>query len=139
MDVENTGRRAGSEVVQVYVAPPGGGNLVPGGRMRPVKTLKGFAKVRLGAGEKTTVTIRLNERSFAYYDVADTAWPSIVERLRSRAPDSSYGLHRSEAGWYIDPGTYEVQVGRSCADICERLEIEVRGSTRPLPASSPVG
>jgi beta-glucosidase len=139
VDVENTGARAGSEVVQVYVAPPGGGTLLPGERLRPVKALKGFAKVRLGAGEKTTVTIALNERSFAYYDVADTDWFSILERVHGRAPDSEYGLHRAQAGWYVDGGTYEVLVGRSCADICERLQIEVEGSAKPLPATSPVG
>jgi beta-glucosidase len=139
VDIENTGTRAGSEVVQVYVAPPGGGTRRPGGRLRPVKALKGFAKVRLGAGEKTTVAIALNERSFAYYDVADTDWFSIVERLGDHAGHSGHGLHRRQAGWYVDSGTYEVQVARSCADVCERLQIHVEGDVEPLPATAPVG
>jgi beta-glucosidase len=139
VDVENTGPRAGSEVVQVYVAPPGGGNLVPGGRLRPIRSLKGFAKVRLGPGEKKTVKMELNERSFAYYDVADKAWPSLFPRLADRAPDSAHALHRTEAGWYVDGGTYFVEVARNCDDICQRLEIDVEGNSRPLPATAAVG
>jgi beta-glucosidase len=139
VDVENTGARAGSEVVQVYVAPPEGGTPSPGGRLRPVKTLKGFVKVRLGPGEKTSLAIVLNERSFAYYDVADTDWFSIIERLGDHASDRGHGLHRRQAGWYVDEGTYEVQVARSCTDVCERLQIHVEGDVEPLPATAPVG
>ena len=131
--------RAGSEVVQVYVAPPGGGNFLPGGRMHPVKALKGFAKVHLGAGEKTTVRVGLNERSFSYYDVADADWPRMLARMASGYPEVRKGLHRDQDGWYVDAGTYEIQVGRSCEDIAERFEIEVEGSPVPLPATAPVG
>ena len=51
IDVENTGKRAGSEVVQLYVS--GKNSTVP----RAVKELKGFAKVFLNPGEKKTVTM----------------------------------------------------------------------------------
>jgi beta-glucosidase len=136
---ENIGERAGSEVVQVYVAPPGGGNQAPGARMRPVKALKGFEKVHLVPGEKTTVSIELNERCFAYYDVADTDWPGNVSRLQVYDAEREGGAHRAQAGWYVDGGTYEVQVGRSCEDIFARLEIQVEGRTRPLPGTEPVG
>jgi len=139
VEVENIGARAGSEVVQVYVAPPGGGRLAPGARLRPVKALKGFAKVHLAAGEKGTVTVTLNERSFAYYDVADADWFAIIERLHGHAPDARHGLHRTEPGWYLDSGSYEVLIGRSSADICERLVVEVEGNPKPLPATAPVG
>ncbi len=139
VDLENVGTRPGSEVVQVYVAPPGGGELVPGGRFRPVKTLKGFAKLRLQPGERTTARVELNERSFAYYDVADTAWPGILARLDGRDPDRSHSFHRSRSGWYVDAGSYRVEVGRSCEDICGAVEVEVAGGEAPLPPSSPVG
>jgi beta-glucosidase len=139
VDVENTGRRAGSEVVQLYVAPPGAGTLVPGGRFRAVKALKGFAKVHLSPGETATVTIELNERSFAYWDIADTDWPLVVHRMGDHHPDKGEGLHRAEAGWYVDEGTYELQVGCSSADISERVEIQVTGSGAPLPGTAPVG
>jgi len=139
VDVENTGPREGSEVVQVYVAPPGGGQRLPAGRLRPVRALKGFAKVRLGPGETATAEVALNERSFAYYDVADTAWPALAGRLHGIDEDSGRGLHRAEAGWYLDSGIYTVEVGRSCEDIVARLRIEVVGSVKPLPPSAPVG
>lgn len=139
VDLENVGTRPGSEVVQVYVAPPGGGELLPGGRFRPVRTLKGFVKVRLQPGEKTTARVELNERSFAYYDVADTEWPAILARLSGRDPDRSHSFHRARSGWYVDAGTYRVEVGRSCEDICGTVEVEVVGSEAPLPAEAPVG
>ena len=66
--VTNTGDRAGSEVVQVYVAPAE--HVVP----RPDKELAGFAKVHLAAGATTTATIVLKERSFARWDPGVHAW-----------------------------------------------------------------
>ena len=63
VDVTNTGTRAGSHVVQLYVAPP-----VRTEVPRPVHELKGFERVRLEPGETATVTFTLDDRSFAYYD-----------------------------------------------------------------------
>ena len=51
VDVTNTGDRAGSEVVQVYVAPP------PGDDARPLRHLAGFGRVDLDAGEQGRVTV----------------------------------------------------------------------------------
>lgn len=59
--VKNTGARAGSEVVQMYIAPPAGG------LHRPVRELKGFCKVFLQPGESETVTFVLDERAFALW------------------------------------------------------------------------
>lgn len=59
--VKNTGARAGSEVVQMYIAPPAGG------LHRPVRELKGFCKVFLQPGESETVTFPLDERAFALW------------------------------------------------------------------------
>lgn len=139
VEVENTGPRAGSEVVQVYVAPPGGGTLSPSGRLRPDKSLKGFAKVHLGPGERTVASIALNARSFAYYDVVDQDWPAIIERLASPHADGSPGVHRDSPGWYLDGGTYEVLIAKSATDVVERLRVEVDGSAVPLGAGEPVG
>ncbi|HMK98499.1 MAG TPA: glycoside hydrolase family 3 C-terminal domain-containing protein, partial [Acidimicrobiales bacterium] len=138
VDVENPGPRAGSEVVQLYVAPPGGGQLVPGGRLRPVKSLKAFAKAHLAPGDKATLKLELNERSFAYYDVADGAWAELSGRLGGEGR-SPRGLHRREPGWYVDKGIYELQIGRSCEDICHCLAVEVLGREGPLPPGAPVG
>ncbi len=66
--VTNTGKRAGAAVPQVYVSDTHAS--VP----RPPKELKGFAKVSLHPGESKKVTVTLDTRSFAYYDVGEHAW-----------------------------------------------------------------
>jgi beta-glucosidase len=67
-DVTNTGPRAGADVAEVFVgdqhAP------VP----RPVKELKGFAKVNLNPGETKNFTVKLDRRAFSYYDVKTHTW-----------------------------------------------------------------
>ncbi len=86
VDVCNTGGRAGSDVVQVYVRD------VASRLMRPEKELKAFAKVRLQPGETRTVTLTLEPQALAYYD------PALP-------------------GWTVEPGEFQVLVGRSAADI----------------------
>lgn len=68
LKVKNTGKMAGSEVVQLYVAPKN-----PAAE-RPVKELKAFAKVDLAAGEEKTITLKLNKRSFSRYDASKKEW-----------------------------------------------------------------
>jgi len=92
--VTNTGDRAGTEVVQAYVAPP------VGPRFRPVRELKAFAKVALGAGKSTTVDLVLDDRSFASWEPADQAW-------------------------VVALGTYEVHIGRSSADTSQVVTVEI--------------
>ena len=85
-DVTNNGRRAGAEVAQVYVGDQHSG--VP----RPLKELKGFARITLNPGETKHVTVDLDQRSFSYYDVAKHAWNAT-------------------------PGDFDILVGPSSADI----------------------
>jgi beta-glucosidase len=66
--VTNRGKRAGDEIVQVYVAPPKSG--VP----RPPKELKGFARVSLAPGEAKDVSVVLESRAFAYWNDRDKQW-----------------------------------------------------------------
>jgi len=66
--VANIGERAGSEVVQLYVGDDEAS--VP----RPQKELKAFAKVHLGAGESRRVSLSLDDRAFAFYDVKAQHW-----------------------------------------------------------------
>ncbi len=139
VQVTNTGSRRGSEVVQLYVAPPGGGYATPLRRLRPVKELKAFAKVHLEPGESTTVSLELGERAFAYYDVADEYWPELAGR-RANPPTHMHDspLHREASGWYVDEGTYRIEVGRSSAEIAHVVDVEVAGGPEPLdPATRP--
>lgn len=62
VNIKNTGKVAGAEVVQVYVADPEAS--VP----RPVHELKGFFKVYLEPMEEKTATVYLRKDSFGYYD-----------------------------------------------------------------------
>ena len=59
--VKNTGKREGTETIQVYIKA-----LDDAGA--PIKALKGFQKILLKAGEKGTVKITLDGEAFEYYD-----------------------------------------------------------------------
>ena len=61
--VTNTGKREGTETVQVYVKALDYPEA-------PIKSLKGFQKLSLKAGETATATITLDGESFEYYDEA---------------------------------------------------------------------
>ncbi|MEF3274751.1 MAG: glycoside hydrolase family 3 C-terminal domain-containing protein [Chloroflexus sp.] len=68
VDVTNTGDRAGTEVVQLYIHDQ------VARLMRPDKELKGFAKVALQPGETTTVTFTIDRHALSYYDPAVPGW-----------------------------------------------------------------
>ena len=68
VDVTNTGKMTGKEVVQLYVADK------ESTVIRPVKELRDFVKVELEPGETKTVTFTLDKRAFAYYSVRIHDW-----------------------------------------------------------------
>lgn len=86
LKVRNNGTVAGKEAVQVYVRD------VESSTFRPEKELKGFAKVDLQPGEEKTVTIELDRRAFAFYDVG-------------------------QKDWMVEAGDFEILVGTSSQDI----------------------
>jgi len=67
-DLKNTGKREAAEVAQVYVGDTHAS--VP----RPVKELKGFARVQLKPGESRRVSVTLDRRAFSFYDVKKKDW-----------------------------------------------------------------
>ncbi|HVR27261.1 MAG TPA: glycoside hydrolase family 3 C-terminal domain-containing protein [Candidatus Polarisedimenticolia bacterium] len=67
-EVQNTGRREGTEVAELYVGESHPS--VP----RPVKELKGFAKIELKRGESKRLTLTLDRRAFSFYDVKKNDW-----------------------------------------------------------------
>ena len=97
-ELANTGRRSGADVPQVYVGdPPRAGE--------PPEQLAGFARVTLAAGERTTVTIAIHSRSFAY-------WRPSTPR------------------WTVVPGCYTIMVGDSSASLPLHTSL-ARPSARP--------
>lgn len=95
--VKNTGSRPGAEVVQIYVA-----DQTPD-IFKAEKELKGFCKVFLGVGEEKEVSLVLDQRAFAHYDV--------------------------DAGkWEVLTGKYQILAGTSSADIRLSQEINVQGT-----------
>lgn len=88
--VRNRGRRSGAEVAQIYVGEDE--TTVE----RPVRELKGFAKVRLRAGEAKRVTIDLDRSAFSYFDEAAFAFKANRGRYTLSVGNSSRDLpHRS--------------------------------------------
>ncbi len=70
VNVKNTGKRAGAEVVQLYVHD------VKASLDRPEKELKGFSKVWLQPGESKDVQITIDNTALSYYDEASRSWVS---------------------------------------------------------------
>ncbi|MFD8869092.1 glycoside hydrolase family 3 C-terminal domain-containing protein [Streptomyces sp. NPDC059590] len=68
VEVRNTGRRAGSDVVQIYI-----GHL-PTRTDTPEKQLAGFARVSLKPGERETVTVEIDRRKLSYWDESRNRW-----------------------------------------------------------------
>jgi beta-glucosidase len=93
VDITNSGPVAGAEVAQLYVTP------AKAPVDRPIKELKGFAKVMLQPGETATASFALGARSFEYFDATLNQWS-------------------------LAPGKYGVLVGASSQDI--RLTGEVQ-------------
>lgn len=61
--IENTGKRDGLEICQLYI------NDVVASAARPVKELKDFKRVALKAGERKTITFEIPQEKLAFYDI----------------------------------------------------------------------
>jgi len=68
VDVTNTGKMAGEEIVQLYIGY--NGSKVD----RPVKELKAFGKIALNPGETKTISLEVRAEDLAYYDVCRKTW-----------------------------------------------------------------
>ena len=91
-DVTNTGKMAGAEVAQLYVTDE------ECSVVRPLKELKGFEKVYLNPGQTKTVSMRLDETAFRFYNTYE---------------------HK----FVVEPGEFTIKVGSSSADI--RLSVSL--------------
>ena len=84
VDVTNTGKRDGDEIVQLYIRDLQDAE-------GPLKTLRGFERINVKAGQTATATIQLNRQSFEFWDAASNT-------IR------------------VKPGQYEILVGTSSND-----------------------
>jgi beta-glucosidase len=102
LTVTNTGDRDGAEIVQLYTA------LAGSAVARAPRELKGFAKVRLAAGESRRVEVPVRRDDLAYWDVR-------VDR------------------WVVEGGDYAVSVGASSRDLRLTATVAVEGDELDLP------
>lgn len=102
LTVTNTGSVAGTEIVQLYISKK------DGQIFRPVKELKGFARVTLAPGEKQRITITLDDKAFRFRNVKADRWE-------------------------IEGGEYELLVGASVEDIrlCEKITVHGTATVHP--------
>jgi beta-glucosidase len=89
VDVKNTGERAGEEVVQMYVRHLGSGVA------RPLKELKGFARVALKPGESKTVRLPLKSEQLTYWDAAQRRFVAEADTVRVMVGGSSADIRLS--------------------------------------------
>lgn len=83
--VKNTGKRAGAEVVQLYIRD------VKSSLPRPLKELKGFEKIYLNPGEQKEVTITIDKSALSFFDPVKHDWvaePGDFEALIGNSSDA---------------------------------------------------
>ncbi len=102
VEATNVGQRAGSTVVQIYVADE------KASVSRPAKELAGFAKLRLAPGETGKADVVLDMRRLAFFDVAVKAWTAEAGRFTVLAGFSSADIAARAAfaltaTWIDDP------------------------------------
>jgi beta-glucosidase len=83
VDIANTGKRDGDEVVQLYVSH------LNSQVNRPKQELKGFKRVTLKAGESKTVEIPLEAKRLAYWDISKNDWQVERDSIEIRLGASS--------------------------------------------------
>lgn len=90
VDVENTGKCAGEEVVQLYI------HQKAGSASRPVRELKGFEKVLLRPGERRTVRFSIGKNELSYWSMQSRQWVQEAESFDLWAgSDSTANLQES--------------------------------------------
>jgi beta-glucosidase len=101
-EIENIGKLAGTEVVQLYV------NDKIASLTRPLKSLKGFKRVELAAGEKKQISFILKAEQLAFYD--------------------------KDMNLVVEPGEFEFMLGSSSTDIRLTNLVELIGDKIELTA-----
>ncbi len=95
--IQNTGAVAGAEVAQLYVGKQS--DTV----FRPVRELKGFARVTLEPGEKKDVHIAFDDKTFRFFDTRTNTWE-------------------------VETGVYRIMIGKDAESMVLQGEISVEGT-----------
>lgn len=97
LEVTNTGKRTGKEVVQLYVHD------VESSLPRPVKELKGFEKIELAPGETKRVTFALDKSALAFYDPDAKRWVTEPGEFELLAGSSSRDIRLQTRFTWANP------------------------------------
>ena len=101
-EITNVGKVDGKEIAQLYVG------LKESDIARPLKELKGFAKVALKAGETKKVSIPFDDKTFRYFNTATNKWE-------------------------VEKGEYDIYVGASSRDIKLTGVVSQKGTDAKAP------
>ena len=97
--IKNTGDRAGAEVAQLYVS------LESDTVYRPVRELKGFARVELEAGEEKEVVIPFDDKTFRFFDIRTNTWE-------------------------VESGTYRIQICSNANQVELKTDVTIAGTVK---------
>ncbi len=105
-EIVNKGKCDGAEIVQLYVK-------APQGVFKPLKELKGFAKVYLKAGESKKIEIVVKKEDLRYWNI-------------------------KENRWVLEGGEYEIQLCSDCRTVRLSQTVKVVGDEAQTPYSETV-
>ena len=94
LTIKNTGKYPGEEIVQLYLCDK------VGSIVRPVKELKDFAKIKLGAGESKRITFVIDKEKLSFYN--------------------------QSLEWVVEPGDFDLMIGASSEDIRLKGSFELK-------------
>ncbi len=105
-EIVNNGKYDGAEIVQLYVK-------APQGVFKPVKELKGFAKVYLKAGESKKIEIVVKKDDLRYWNIKENRWE-------------------------LESGEYEIQLCSDCRTVRLSQTVMLQGDNAVMPYSDEV-
>ena len=95
--IKNTGNVTGAEIAQLYIGKKSATVF------RPVRELKGFARVELSPGQQKEVRIAFDDKAFRFYDTRTNTWE-------------------------IESGAYQIMVGKDAEHMVLEDALEVKGT-----------
>lgn len=104
--IKNIGKVTGKEIAQIYISQ------IESKIYKPNKELKEFVKIELSPNEEKEIAVKLNRKSFEYYNTETKSWK-------------------------IEEGTYQIQIGKSSRDIVLKQEIYINSRDKKISKRYP--